>query len=847
MTRTDARPYDFCPHVRSGTQVEMRPNGRARGCANLPNRWERDMLMKLARTLGAAVTALVMAGATHAAAGPKVDEARFYGSPQNPPEVRVGAEDGRWVVLKSSGILYRFSYHVHANRPIKNIAVAAGNIRASTTSTETWFRGLSTHQHTAWGSDEALFLRNSRIGDDSARVKAACNDLLAQGKTTAQRHETFANLDLNALVTLRTGVALSEEKVFRRTGTTMVKVVCEAEGTDIKAPPEPFQVDVQVEQKGETCPKKTDVTAIIKYKVPMTATFRFKVDGELSEPITIKARKVGGKPGNAGGPGSGAYYLVKRLKTYHLDPGQHHFRVVMQGGKGKKSAVITRRVQCPPFKITSTTLTYKVAKKLTCKKKVKETLKAIATRPGKAKFEIKTQAGAVVHAGTAVFKRKGMEYIATSKRPNLLMGAYDGDMMADFTKHAANSGWTRLRVDCMEVLSGTLEQRGFAANRCKGEAAFSIRTNGPGKVPYRLECTGGRAWTGKVQAHETGPNTFIGVDTVRFDVENNELVRCALRTRKPLPFKVLAGAKRTYACHKTTGVSSTDDLAPETRPEDPPPLGKKLTGDFSFIDRGGTKCPRGRALLSFRNRVADSIHYSLDCTNGHFSGVAKTAAHPKGGYVAAATVDLDVEKTTQVNCALKTVAPEKKTLEVKGHLFRCVKVAGPVGPSDFAPETRPDSDTPRAPVVVIDPGPQISCAGGIVKKSDCLCPRTHKRVKAGKNAFRCVRKVVVDPAPGGKAVDATRDTGKSRRDAEAKRRRLEALKKQREARKRAAERRKKAKEKAAKLKRRREAAKKKAAAKKRKAAKKAAELRRKRKAAAARRKRKKAKQGQPAL
>jgi len=299
-----------------------------------------------------------------------------------------------------------------------------------------------------------------------------------------------------------------------------------------------------------------------------------------------------------------------------------------------------------------------------------------------------------------------------------------------------------------------------------------------------------------------------------------------------MPFKVLAGSKRTYECHRTTGVSDADDLAPETRPEDPPPLGRKLTGDFAFIDNGGTECPRGRALVSFRNGVADNIHYSLDCTNGHFSGVAQTTPHPKGGFVAAATIDLGVKKTTQVNCALKTVAPEKKLLKLKGHLFRCVKVAGPDGPSDLTPETRPDAKDPRAPVVVSDPSPPLTCADGVIKDDACLCPRTHKRVKAGDNAYRCVRTAVVDPAPANKAGDSAPDTGKSRRDAEAKRRRLEALKKRQEAKKRAAEAKRK---KAAAAKRKREAAKKAAELKRKREAakkKKAAKAKRKRKATA---------------
>jgi hypothetical protein len=407
----------------------------------------------------------------------------------------------------------------------------------------------------------------------------------------------------------------------------------------------------------------------------------------------------------------------------------------------------------------------------------------------------------------------------------------------------------------MEVLSSTLDLRKFAANRCKGEAALSIHTNMPGKVPYRLECTGGRAWEQKAQVQQTGPNTYIGVDVLPFDVSNNELVRCALRTRKPLPFKILAGAKETYECHKPTDVSGTSDLAPETRPEDPPPVGPKLTGDFSFLDKGGTKCPRGRAVLSFENDAAANIHYSLDCTNGSFSGVVQPVAHPKGGFVALATVDLGVEKTSHVNCALKTVAPEKKLLTAKGHLFSCVKPTGSTGSTDLTPEAGPDSgapgapdkvvDPPRGPRVVIDPpnapdthqvdeiivtGSRISCAGGTVKKGACDCPRTHKPVKAGKNAWRCV-KVVVDPVPGGTAVDSTSDKGKSRHDAAAERRRLEALKKRQEAKKKAEEaKRKKAAQKAAAAKR--EAAKKAAELKRKLKAAKAAKAKRKRKVAA---------------
>jgi hypothetical protein len=48
---------------------------------------------------------------------------------------------------------------------------------------------------------------------------------------------------------------------------------------------------------------------------------------------------------------------------------------------------------------------------------------------------------------------------------------------------------------------------------------------------------------------------------------------------------------------------------------------------------------------------------------------------------------------------------------------------------------------PKKPIVS---EPKISCAMGTVKNGACTCARTHKLVKKGKNAWACV-KVVVDP------------------------------------------------------------------------------------------------------
>ena len=135
--------------------------------------------------------------------------------------------------------------------------------------------------------------------------------------------------------------------------------------------------------------------------------------------------------------------------------------------------------------------------------------------------------------------------------------------------------------------------------------------------------------------------------------------------------------------------------------------------------------------------------------------------HPstqEGGFIAPALVSFGINQTTHATCALKTVAPGKpKVHTLKGHTFQCVRTTGVDGSDDLTPDTRPDAQKPDKPgKIVIDPPretnePTIACAGGAVRDGACVCARTMKPVKAGNNAWRCV-KVAVDPKPDKPAV-----------------------------------------------------------------------------------------------
>lgn len=250
------------------------------------------------------------------------------------------------------------------------------------------------------------------------------------------------------------------------------------------------------------------------------------------------------------------------------------------------------------------------------------------------------------------------------------------------------------------------------------------------------------------------------------------------------------------------------------------PQGKTLTGNFTFVDYGSPKCDRkGKALIGFKSPKADNIHYSLDCTNGHFSGVAQTAPSPDGGYAAVALVSFDITETTQSTCTLNTVAPyQPKSHMTKDHLFQCVKSIVDTGSNDIQVAPKPNTGNTRAPATSIPNALEKAAANSTKRRREAAAKvaEAKRKREAAKKAAEARRKR--EAAAKKAAAAARRESAK--KAAEARRKRAEAAKK------------------AAEATRKREAAAKKAVEARRKAAeaaKKAAEALRKGRAAAKRR------------
>jgi hypothetical protein len=210
---------------------------------------------------------------------------------------------------------------------------------------------------------------------------------------------------------------------------------------------------------------------------------------------------------------------------------------------------------------------------------------------------------------------------------------------------------------------------GVTMKGCKAlKTTVRFETNKSGPVSFDLNRFPGGATSHTVDAeYDTGDGKFYARYEKSETFESTTNLQYMAQSTAPLGGNT---GWKDITIHCGGGLADTG----ASDPHDGLPASPQLKGDFSFLADNGTACPRkGKALINFTTSVKDNVHYSLDCTNGHFSGVAQTAAKPTGGYVAPALVTFDIAQTTQANCVLKSVAPGKpKVHTLKGHHYQCV-------------------------------------------------------------------------------------------------------------------------------------------------------------------------------
>lgn len=226
--------------------------------------------------------------------------------------------------------------------------------------------------------------------------------------------------------------------------------------------------------------------------------------------------------------------------------------------------------------------------------------------------------------------------------PVLGMTGWRSDQVVVNTPVLGMTGW---RTDVPKVLSGTLDLRDPHGSACprQAEAALSLRTNVAGPVPYTLDCTGDRSWSQTATAYETGPNTYIAVAVLPFDIKHKEHINCALKSRHQSPPKVLALRGHAYDCAKTgpdrvvtpppTGVPPRPGVMVD--PPRPACVGGKLLVKGTKGARYACHCPAGQTALSTGPN-------SYRCQGKTVAGIACTGGTVRNGQCLCAS---NMEKT----------------------------------------------------------------------------------------------------------------------------------------------------------------------------------------------------------
>lgn len=395
--------------------------------------------------------------------------------------------------------------------------------------------------------------------------------------------------------------------------TIPLNVVClgKAAPRSAGAPPprakaKPVSVDLRVEQHGETCPKRVTVTAFANYKSATTATMRMLPMGNRPG----KVRKI--KTGKVEAFGK-VWYRAEAEFDYTMDPGEKTFKLRVDGVADKAHTVT---INCPPFKVTSAWLNYEVQETHACPKKIVETATFKTTRPGWVDYEIKHQIGATVWEDRLTAKRVGNEYIATHKR-EFAIGELDSLYMADVKNRPANSGWVRLKVDCMKAVSGDISFTDANGPTCprKATAVVNIETDLAGEVPYRLSCSGGRNWQRTATAQNMQNGHIVALDVLPLTISKTERVECELHSLvngKPRSLKVKT---RRYQCRTPHVNIGGDKTAPQSRPQQSAPKVKaviKLPARIAKPKKVRPICRGGKLV----NASSKPVRYRCTCARG---------------------------------------------------------------------------------------------------------------------------------------------------------------------------------------------------------------------------------------
>lgn len=478
--------------------------------------------------------ALQWVGATVAKAElkPKFDKLQLYNTISTMPVIEVEAEDKSWTKVSTQTLKVTTSYYASLKKG-KLISIIALYKNYP----------VSKVRHTSgkWRKGNFLFeLPASQFGTIEHYAINACNQKKKDGARTDQTHTAYIGLPFELFVRAE---RVGNQATKTVQGQIQAKVVCK------KAPKlvEITHLNLKYDKSTNKCPINGVVE--VGFNTNRNDKIHFTL-GHMSRGLhktehTVQPFMIDGQ-----------YVATKRIDLT-IDKNTEYVSIRLKDGDGYKrwSATGLKRIKCPPQKILSVWLTHKIQKPGYCPGKFDREVRVTTNSPDPIRYEIISSAGNVAYSGEkggGVPTLEGNQYVYRSKSAATYNEPLDLELMAKIEGHNANSGWMKLKTDCVGTEKITLAFLDFKADQCPrgAQAIAQIEADTEGPIAYQLDCASAvKNWSfsGIAEAKASKGKIYAGLGH-RLDIEKNQLVACALKRKTINGLKIIALKGHKFQC-----------------------------------------------------------------------------------------------------------------------------------------------------------------------------------------------------------------------------------------------------------------------------------------------------------
>lgn len=412
---------------------------------------------------------------------------------------------------------------------------------------------------------------------------------------------------------------------------------------------------------GDVCPKPVSFNILVVTDEVREVRLRYKVGDKWSgwKKITSKALPTANV----------AQYEV--TAQHFADPGKQ--KVFVEIGDYPRVLEQEIEVTCPPFAATKVDYSVRIAMGDLCPRRIDDLINFETNGPGTVRFGFRTkgQGDLYVEGGfVAPTERSGNRYVASFRRDWMQESETDMERRVEtLGTGLIFSDWKPIRVECLEILDSAIFFDGPDEGTCTFKTDVRLRVNADmeSDLPYRLDCADGQAREGTLAIRNTGPGSFIGVDTTAINVEKTDTQACALKADLGRGLQTLTFQGHSEACLDILDAGLYVD-GPDQGP-----------------------CPTELGLrMRFNARDIKPVGYGLKCSNGqHWTGKLRVKETSPGTFIGVTTKPLEIAESGQVACALRSFATGiPKVVALRGKTFQCADVARPGAGSDLTGDQR---------------------------------------------------------------------------------------------------------------------------------------------------------------